>query len=260
MVEYDPRPSRSRREHTLDMLRKTLPWPEDAPQVASSSGGGGDEGRVSGTREEEYFCGEADSDNHAGEFEEGGGEGGRHEDNVSDDDYDADGFAGDDRQDSSPEGGWGERGEQWSSHAGHENVIVDDNAVADRAAAGGGRGVVDCQASGNNRGNGDDDTSSAQGKGDARRHSAGSGGVDSAGKGVNAADGGGGSEEVHTGSPSKPRASPVGGGDDDGERHAVALTAKAIDEIAVREDRGRAGAPGALGPTKRPATGQRKVR
>lgn len=256
MAEYDPRPSRSRRECTLDKLRKALPWPQDAPQVASR---GGDEGELPGTRDQRRFHGEVGSGNPAGEVEEGRGEAGRHEDATSDDGYYADDFAGD-RRDNSPKGGWREGGEQLPSHTGDGNENNDTNPVVDCAGAstGGGREVVGCQPFGNDCGNSDGDTSSAIGKGDARGVTAGGGGVGSTENGVDAADSG--AEEAHAGSPPTPRASPVGGDDDGGERRAVALTAKAIDEIAAEEDEGRASAAGAEGSTKRPATAQRKAR
>lgn len=256
MAEYDPRPSRSRREHTLDKLRKALPWPDDALQDAIGGDDGGDEGWGSDTRDEECFRGEVDSVNHTGEDGAGRGEGEQHEDDVSDDGYYADDFAGDDRRKSSPEAGRGEGSEQPPSHTGGHNEKNGASAVADPVGAGG----ADHPNSGNNRGNDDGGTSSALGKGGARGLLAGGGDVDSAGKYVGVACGGGGAEEVHPESPPRPRVPPVSGSDDDGKECAVKLAAKANDEIAVREDQGQAGVAATEGPMKRPATGQRKAR
>lgn len=257
MAEYDPRPSRSRREHTLDKLRKALPWPETFPQLASGGGGG-----VSGTCDEEYFHGEAGlSGDHAGAIEDGRGEGGRHEDDVSDDGYYADDFAGDDRRDIIAEARWGEGGEQLPSRARGQTESNDAKAVADGAGAGGGRGVVGCPSSGNKYGNGDGDTSSALGRCNAREHSTGNGVEENTGKSVNAADADVEAEEVNPGSPPEPRVPPGGDGDGDDDKLAVtADTAMENDQVAVRDNQGRAGAAATGGPTKRPATGQRKAR
>lgn len=252
LAEYDPRPSRSRREHTLDKLRKALPWPQDALQVASGCDGCGDEGWESDTRDEEHVRGEADSFNHIGD------DGGRHEDDVSDDGYYADEFAGDDQRDICPEAGWGEGGEQPTSHTGGQHEENGANAVDYRAGAGGSRGVVDYPNFGHDTGYGDGGTSSALGKGDAQRPSAGSGGMASTENCEDANGGGGGTEEVTPESPPKPRQ--VGGGDDDGKICAVTLTARANDEVGAREDQGQAGVMATEGPTKRPTTGQRKAR
>lgn len=262
MAEYDPRSSRSRREHTLDKLRKALPWPEDALQVASGGDGGGDEGRGGGTSDDECFRGEANSGDRTGELQKEGGGERRREDDVSDDDgYYADDFAVDNRRDSSPlEAGRGQGDEQLPSHTGDQNEDSDANAVADRAGASGGRGAVHCQPSGNKCGDGDGDTSSALGEGDARGHATGGGEVDSTGSGVDVAGVSVGAGEVHPGSTPKPRVPPAAGGDDDGEKCAVTLTAKAHDEVGVGEDQGRVGVAVTEGPTKRPATAQRKAR
>eukprot|EP00903_Cladosiphon_okamuranus_P017074 g15733.t1 len=183
MAEYDPRPSRSCREHRLDKLRKALPRPEDALLVASDVDGGDDEGKGGGRSDEECFRGEANTYDHTGEPQkEGGGEGRREGDVTDDDGYYADDFAGGDRQDSSPvEAGRGQGGKQLPSHAADQSE--DSDAVVYRAGAGGGRGAVDCQASGNKCRDGDGDNSSALGEGDALGHAAGGGGGGSTGGG-----------------------------------------------------------------------------
>eukprot|EP00752_Nemacystus_decipiens_P001444 g1421.t1 len=252
MAEYDPRPSRSRREHTLDKLRKALPWPEDDQQVAGGVDGGGDEGYGSGTR---------DSVHHTGEGEEARGERGRPDDDVSVNGCYVDDVAGDDQLDSNPGAERGEGGEQPPSRAGRRKDESNGaNAVADRAGAGGRRGVVDHPTSGSNGDSDDGGSSSAFGESDARGPLAGSRSVDNTEEHVDGGGGGGGdvAGEGHPGSPRKPRIAPVGDGDDDGKIHAVTPKAKANDDLGAREDRGQAGVAAANGPTKRPATGQRK--
>ncbi len=225
MAEYNPRPSRSRREHTLGKLRKALPWPGSAPGVATGRAMGGEGG---GTCDGAYLDEEVDFDG-AGEVEEGRG-GGRLGGDSNEDGFDAEDVSDGDRQ-AIPEGGRRGNGNQLSPRGSGE----DDGAGAGADGPGRGGGPAEAYRV-------SDGSHGICGGGLGSTHgdaNDGAGAAETTGSGVVAPDDGGDKEEVHSGSPPTPGASPIEDGTDKYDGNP------SVRGAAV---------------SNRPATGQRKVR
>ena len=232
MAEYDPRPSRSRREHILDKLRKALPWPENARGVSTSraTGGGGSGGGGS-----EYIR-DAPGFDIAGEAA-GGRRVGRLEGAPRKDGYYADDVSVGGRR-ASPEEG------QSFPHAGGEG----DGAGGDAEGEGRVDGPADeCQGADGKRGSGDSGLGSTHGESGCGRGAVETDGMTSTGNGVLAPDGGGDREEVHPGPPPPSSAPPSeeGAEEHDGNPSVISVDGDRARDCAI---------------SKRPATGQRKAR
>lgn len=237
MAEYDPRPSRCRREHTLDKLRRALPWPESAPRVATGRAMGGGGG---GTRDGACLRGEIDFD-VAGEAEEKRG-GGRLGSDSNEEGFSAEHLSNGNRQ-ASPEGRRTEKGDELSPRTGGE----DDGAGADADGPGLGGGPASTyRVSDSSHGSSDRGLSSTHGDTSDRGVETETDGVTGTGNGIVAPDDGGDENEVHPGLPPTLGASPFG---DDTDKHDGNPSV-----LSVNGDRAHGGAT-----SKRPATGQRKV-